>query len=331
MSIIADTSDIPQDHMMIHYSEDHSSYYFEINILEQLTRFWLNVIPNELKLPDLQDSLYFIYDFFSSGEIYISIPENKSINSVSVDFARMYAKHFLSDKGILRKYPEAEFDPISINSSTIVSKTYSPSYDPFSDSEQVSAWLFTNTDYFNLIDSESVKKNKKLVPSVCEYYSVSNSKLTLISPHYKFANIPDDMKCCSCPSLTGGKFATCPFQSMGNKITQSSCVAYKPLIKVLKKDTVKIFNTNETFDIELRYSLGLDGSHTFTIINLQNDSIISHLNYPSDQTYDDLLTEIERIYSEYVSCYNLDSIENNNPEVTSLVKESYILSLVGNE
>jgi len=328
MSIIANAQQIPSDHLAIQYHEDLNQYFFEAEIAgQQTTRFWLNVID-----PSRADGSEFIFDFFGTGEIYIPVPSNHSLISVSVKFVKMYVTNFLLNESLLRNYPQHPYSFIDLKQGKVIaSDSFSTSA---TENEPIAAWHFFETAYFNIVDSSTITTSPVKSPIVCKYYSLNTSNLTIKSSEYKFANLPKDTNACSHPNISSNGLSPCPFQSARPPVRQSSCVMYTPDTKTLKSTLFNTYNTSQSFSIDLTYSLCIDGSHVFVVRNMQTTDIINTFYYPSDNDFDELYFEVEKIYFDYISCYVND--ESSETSLTSskndtVSKQSYILSLLGSE
>lgn len=330
MSIVANVKDIPQNHIAIQYHDELNQYFFEFEIVDQqATRFWLNIISN----PGSTNP-YFVFDFFGTGEIYVSVPPGQSLVSVSKKFLETYIRLFLGDNAVLRTYPKPPYEFLHLQTGR-VKAARSPG-SPINEEDYILAWHFLDTDYFYTVDTEKIANtnNKPKSPIICKYYTTNSSNLTIKSSYYKFANIPENSKVCSHPNISVNGFSICPFQSANPPIRQSSCSVYSPDFKVLKSTIINTYNTDQKFSIDLQYSLCMDGSHAFTIRNMKTEDIVNSFYYSPDNNFDELYFEVEKIYFEYISCYVNDNVSNapTGSSKSSIVpKQSYILSLLGSE
>lgn len=303
------------------YSDQHSQKYFTIPMSENSSETY-NIYINEVE-PDSSLGLNiglnkFVWDYFSTNELYITIPNDFKLASAKGIFVPLLYQAFLS--GELSNYPSF----CGIEKYGCATSVASPSLP-----DQLNAWSFDVSSFFNL--EKSIQNIISKTPDpVCKYFTVKNNKLDILSKEYIYANRLDNISVCSAPLLfEPGQLCSC--LNFHLNVRQSICVAYEYDYTVIKSTNIVPNNSTDSYLINLVYSQSYDSSHIFKIINDLNCTEISSYSYPSDISYDDLLPQAIDIYNEYIDCYQDHTLDENNniQEPIAKNKLSYIETLIG--
>ena len=324
-------SENESNNIPILFDEDSSQYYFELLTPDTnyTTRFWINSIDaatHPSPSPHLCREGEFIYDYFASGEIYINIPQGMHITSVAKSFPNIYKNHIVSSDGQLREHPQVLGYAPNIH----VTSCPSPSVDPFSPNP-VYAWKFRIDTFFNLVPSSEVKGTKKIIsPAPCKYLTYHTDDTKITSADYAFANIPPNIPLCSSPVLSSKTSITVCSPFHLSRIDKH-CPQYIALSTIIKTTAVTPLNSENTLNIQMRYSRTLNGEHSFVVENMTDNAILTTLNYNKESDYNGVLVEANNIFQEFISCYDAHTFEDKNTEQekVSVNKVSYIQTLIG--
>jgi hypothetical protein len=308
----------------IEYSEAHSQSYFTFFVGTELNYYTISLYLNYIDSKSIFNfkldnfSSFFIWDYFASGELYISLPPNKKIASAKNSFTKLYNKYFL-DGPLSSPLPTSE----------IMNFFHEIAYCVTSPSDlSVTAWAFDLELLFNLEDCEQPTAAQK--NPVCKYFSINSSNVIFKSEHYKFANLIENTSNCSSPQISSSdSISFCP-QYIFNT-PQTSCHYYSYDFTTVESTLIQPKNSSSTFTIDLIYANSLDSSHLFKIINTADSSEISSFHYPSDSLYEDILSEAISVYSNFIECYQDHDLSANVSKNQTIpeTKLSYIQTLIG--
>lgn len=275
----------------------------------------------------------FVWDYFSSGELYINLPDGKSIESAKESFRNLYRNYFMK--------PDRLGNPLPVGTSPFdfVTSVISPtSYD-------TQAWLFHIPKFFNLKDSNSTPTSTPAYP-ICSFFTLNDSSKPIFikSDSYSFANIPENTSFCSCPSLASqSPYTSCAPYILSNAFTipttsMNNCSGYNPETTLLQSKCITLDNTNTSMVVILEYFLSCSFMHQFNISSVSENkevTLISSLSYPLTEDYDELLKSATEIYNtflaNYVNVTTSDSIEILQEDTLPVQSEevnSYISSLL---
>jgi len=269
---------------------------------------------------------YFIWDYFSSGELYINIPENQSIKNAKSTFTTLF-KNFLSKPnklGTVLPIGSQPFDFVtSVNS-------------PTSNEDILCAWMFKIEKFFEVGEAVATSSPPTSIP-LCSFLTHKNTdkSITIKSDHYSFANLIDNASICSCPELNtpDSSYASCAPFTLG--LSFKICPKYSPKKELLKSTVLTPQNTENSFVLALEYFLSQKFTHQFDIYSVSTDGDVTHvfsLNYPLTENYDELVPSAIAVYAEFLNNY-INSDQSDAPlsieEDTNLqINSSYISSLL---
>jgi hypothetical protein len=264
-------------------------------------------INHSESIPDGQ----IVWDYFGSGETYCNLNKVELIQAKD-NFSQLYSKYMIVNNRLGIQPQVVGLSPFNFASSV-----EAPSGNL--------AWSFSIETFFIF--------NKKVTDdAVCIYLTKKNSDTTVISKHYVFANVPNNICSCSNPSISNSQTKSVPCHfSMQN----SSCPLYKYESEIVYSQDVTPINSSQISSFDLVYYLSIQGNHTFKINNSSSDVIINTLKYPSSFTYDDSLVEAISIFKEYMESYSSsdfsfsevkrDTLQDTGKDIE---KSSYISSLI---
>ena len=251
-----------------------------------------------------------VWDYFGSGECYCNL-NLVQLHSAKTSFSTLYKDYMTNSSRLGTQPTEVGLVPFAFVSSTVA---------PGGNF----AWSFDIDTLF--------KYTKKLVDSpVCVYFTRKDADTNIVSPHFKFANIPNNTCSCSHPNVTSekNKFTPCHFSSANNE-----CPLYSPDSKIVFSQDVNPVNTNSVTGFDMSYAITSSGFHYFEILNTTDKVVVNTLKYPPSAKYEDCLEEALKIFNEYTSVYSSDSLitevkrENASDANKDTAKSSYIESLI---
>lgn len=288
-------------------SSEGNSYCLYINYSE-------NIAPDS-----------FVWDYFSTGELYINIPKNKTIEYARDTFRTLFKNYFLKPQRL------GNPAPVGTKPFDFVTSVSSPS------SPNIQAWMFEISKFFSLKDTSS--KIPVASSPICSYLTINDpgKSFFIKSDSYIFANVPDNSFFCSCPSIIGQlPYASCaPYALL---MPMNKCSGYNPKTTLLESKIVTLDNTTNFFTLILEYSLSSQLTHQFNISSVTQDkevNLVFSLDYPLTEDYDKLLQSATEVYNtflvNYTNATTSDSIkisqEDNIPDQSKEVN-SYIFSLL---
>ena len=274
-------------------SDESPSYTIYINHMESI--------------PDGQ----IVWDYFGSGETYCNLNKVKLIQAREI-FSQLYSKYMISHTR-LGVQPQV----VGLTPYDFARSVEAPSGNL--------AWSFTLSTFF-------IFEKKATDDAVCIYLTRKNEEATLVSKHYRFANIPNNACNCSSPSVPNSqtKNVSCHFSSQN-----SDCPFYEYDSQIVYSQDVTPINSSQVSSFDLAYYLSIQGFHTFKINNSSLGVIVNTLKYPSTFSYDDSLVEAISIFNQYLDSYSssdfsLSEVTRDTPQDTSkdIEKSSYITSLI---
>ena len=251
-----------------------------------------------------------VWDYFGSGECYCNL-NLVNLESAKSSFSVLYGQYMVSPSKLGTQPTQAGLTPFDF-----VTSAYAPSGNM--------AWSLNISTFF--------KYSKKNVDyPVCVYFTHKNANTNIVSKHFKFANVPNNVCSCSHPNVSTerNKFSPCHFS-----MTNNECPLYVDDSKIVFSQDINPINTDSIISFDMSYSLTSSGSHLFKIRNTTNKILINTLKYPSDNSYDTCFEEALRIFNEYTSVYSSDSSITEVKRELSLdadkdiAKSSYIESLI---
>jgi len=265
---------------------------------------------------------YFIWDYFSSGELFINLSEDQSPISAKATFITLY-KNFLLKPNKLGSVHEIGTKPFDF-----VTSVKSPT------SENVCAWMLSIEKFFDL--QEIAPKSLPSSLSICSFLTINDTNKSVLvkSDHYSFANVIDNVSVCSCPELaSSNSYTTCTPATLG--MSFAICPKYSPKKELIKSTLVTLENTENSFVLAMEYSLSEKFNHQFDIHAIPSVGEVTHvfsLTYPLTESYDELLPSVFDVYQEFLNNY-VNSVSSNSDstiqENTALEKpSSYISSLI---
>jgi len=272
---------------------------------------------------------YFIWDYFSSGELYVNTAENQSIKNAKSTFVTLF-KNFLSKPNKL-----GNILPIGSQPFEFVTSVNSPTSHE-QNNDALCAWMFKIEKFFEVEKADVTSAAPISIP-LCSFLTLkdTNRSITIKSDHYSFANLIDDVSICSCPELntSNSSYVSCTPSVLG--LTFKTCPKYSPKKELLKSTALALENTEKSFVLVLEYSLSQHFTHLFDIHAIHTDSDPAHvfsLNYPLTENYDELVPSAIAVYEEFLNNY-VNSVQShpvvNIEENTNLqINSSYISSLL---
>ena len=268
----------------------------------------------------------FVWDYFSSGELYINLPQGQSIKGAKTTIISLF-RNFLLNPTKLGNVCSIGAKPYDFVTSV---------KSPTSNDELLCAWMF-NLEKFFEIEETSFSSPTPNPISLCSFLTIKNTakSITIKSDSYSFGNFIDDTPVCSCPKMNSDSstFAYCSPYLMGAHM--DTCIGYSPKKEVLKSNLVTQENTENSLVLVLEYSLATNFDHKFEISSISHNKEVNHistLNYPITENYEELLPSVISIYEEFLnnyvnsikSDYSYSLEENNDLQVNP----SYISSLL---
>lgn len=310
--------------MSYNITVENDQTYVSIPIGEEgFYKFYINY-RDTLPCPDDR----FVLDIFASNELYFSLPPGKKLSAAKDNLQVLLNIYILKTNSILYQSVTDVGQPHG----TFLYSCESPT------NPLIYAWSLLTSTFFDVVDCDPFEDSPSAVLSsaptphnVCSQLTYHASDLSYISETYPFANLIKDIPICTSSSIvsSGNLYATCPFFPHP---AQKTCHGYSVSKNNLINHTLTLVNTNSTIHFSLDYLPTTNNVHHFQINNNTQKTVVSEFtyNYDINISYEDLVSEVTKIFYDYVNCYSPDTHVSTSTNPTNYVtKNSYINSLLG--